>query len=266
MSKIKKTEMASIEIFEKDDQFWTTSLDVAEKFGKQHFHVLRDIKNLECSDEFRQSNFGLSEYKDDRGKDQKSYLISRGGFSFLAMGFTGKKAAEWKEKYIQAFDQMEKTIIAQAKQLRREGNREYKQLKENNTAARRIGTDAIQRWVDYTIEQGTKNPKRWYSLLTEARYDAIVIPGGHMEIRRRKAELKKKNGHDVLTNEELLSLTMMNLTFTGKAVDEALGIGGDYHKNYPIVTKKFKEYGQTIVNSFLLQNNMKLLLPNQLSI
>ena len=41
-----------------------TSLDIAETFEKEHFHVLRDIEKLECSEEFRQSNFGLTSYTD----------------------------------------------------------------------------------------------------------------------------------------------------------------------------------------------------------
>ncbi len=265
MSKMKKIEENPIEIFEKNDKFWTTSLNVAERFNKRHDDVLRAVRNLDCSDGFRLRHFAESSYQNEQKKDQPMYLISRGGFSRLCMGFTGKKAAEWKEKYIEAFDRMEDIIIAQAKEIRRQGNREYKQLKENNTAARRIGTDAIQKWVNYAVEHGTKNPNRWYGLLTEFQYDAIIIPDGHMEIRRRKDELKKKNGHDVLTNEELLSLTMMNLTFTGKAVDESLAIGGDYHKNSPmfiLLKERFKQYGQMISNNLLLQNNTKALTVN----
>ncbi len=264
MSKIKKVKEIQIEVFEKDEQFWTTSLDVAEKFGKRHNDVVRAIKNLEMPSDFQLRNFAYLTRKIPGGT-QEYYTISRDGFSLLAMGFTGKEALQWKIKYIEAFNLMEKTIIAQAKQIRREGNKEYKQLKADNTAARRIGTDALQKWVDYAISQGTKNPNRWYGLLTEFQYDAIIIPGGHMEIRRRKDELKKKNGHDVLTNEELLSLTMMNLTFTGKAVDESLAIGGDYHKCSPmfiLLKEKFKQYGQMIGSNLLLQNNTLALTVN----
>ena len=86
----------------------TTSRKIAETFGKQHAHVLRDIQNLECSQEFNKSNFGLVDYKDQKGELRPEYLITRDGFSFLAMGFTGKKASEFKEMYIKAFNAMEK--------------------------------------------------------------------------------------------------------------------------------------------------------------
>ncbi len=259
MGKIKKTKVMLVEIFEKDEQFWTTSLDVAEKFEKQHKDVLKAIRNLDCSEEFSRRNFAPSEYKDDRGKDQKSYFISRGGFSFLAMGFTGKRAAEWKEKYIEAFDRMEATIIEQAKQLRKQANKEWKQLRENSKEARKIATDAYKKFVDYAIAQGTHNGPRWYSLLTEAGYDAFIIPGGHMEIRRRKSELHTKNGKDTLTAEELIRQAIMDLTFTNKIVDEALDTGGFYKKLFPIIKDRMSQYGRMIENSMLLQNNTKAL-------
>lgn len=80
----------------------TTSLKVAEVFGKYHKHVLRDIEQLECSETFTESNFGLSEYKDSTGRRLPMYRMTRDGFSFLVMGFTGKRAAHWKEQYIKA--------------------------------------------------------------------------------------------------------------------------------------------------------------------
>lgn len=67
----------------------TTSLLVAEKFGKQHGHVMRAVRGLECSPDFRRSNFGESSYVNAQGKPQPMYHISRDGFTMLAMGFTG---------------------------------------------------------------------------------------------------------------------------------------------------------------------------------
>lgn len=86
------------------------SLCVAKYFGKNHFHVLRDIESLDCSNEFRQTNFGLTSYKDEQGKKRPCYTMTRDGFTFLVMGYRGKKAAKFKELYIQRFNEMEKTI------------------------------------------------------------------------------------------------------------------------------------------------------------
>ena len=88
----------------------TTSLLVAEKFGKNHSHVLRDIENLSCSKKFRESNFGLSSYTSQQNKELPMYVMTRDGFTFLAMGFTGEKAANFKEDYIVAFNKMEQSL------------------------------------------------------------------------------------------------------------------------------------------------------------
>jgi len=89
----------------------TTSKVIADVFGKTHRDVLRSIKSMDCSDDFSARNFAQSDYKTERGKVYQCYDITRDGFSFLCMGFTGAKAAEWKEKYINAFNEMELGIL-----------------------------------------------------------------------------------------------------------------------------------------------------------
>lgn len=94
----------------------TTSLRVAEVFGKQHKNVVRDIKSLDCSEEFRALNFEPSKIDYQNGNIKKRlpmYYITRDGFMFLVMGFTGKTAAKWKEAYIKAFNEMEAKIRAE---------------------------------------------------------------------------------------------------------------------------------------------------------
>lgn len=91
----------------------TTSLDLARNFEKQHKNILRDVQTLECSEKFTKLNFELSEYKDKTGRKLPYYQITRDGFTFLVMGFTGKKAARWKERYIEAFNAMEQKLIQQ---------------------------------------------------------------------------------------------------------------------------------------------------------
>lgn len=95
----------------------TTSLRVAEVFGKQHKDVLRAVKSLDCSEDFHKRNFALMQksIKIGNGAERKSpmYYITRDGFMFLVMGFTGKTAAKWKEAYIKAFNEMEAKIRAE---------------------------------------------------------------------------------------------------------------------------------------------------------
>lgn len=86
------------------------SLMVAEYFGKRHDIVLRDVKNLDCSEQFRLLNFVETKYTDSHGRKQPCFCMTRDGFMFLVMGYRGKKAAAIKEAYIKRFNQMEKFI------------------------------------------------------------------------------------------------------------------------------------------------------------
>lgn len=92
------------------NQVLTNSLLVAEKFVKEHNKVIRDIQNLSCSDEFRAANFGVSSYISLQNKELPMYVMTKDGFSFLVMGYTGVKAGMFKEEYIKAFNKMEETI------------------------------------------------------------------------------------------------------------------------------------------------------------
>ncbi len=87
-----------------------SSRQVAEHFGKRHDHVMEVIKNL--VPEIQGAKLFVETFFENRGKYYPEYLMNRDGFSLLAMGFTGKKALEWKLKYIQAFNAMEAKQVA----------------------------------------------------------------------------------------------------------------------------------------------------------
>lgn len=93
-----------------DGQAVTSSLAVANFFSKRHDDVLKKIRTLECSASFTVRNFSVSDYTDCTGRKLPCYQITRDGFAFLAMGFTGKRAARFKEAYINAFNLMEKSL------------------------------------------------------------------------------------------------------------------------------------------------------------
>lgn len=88
----------------------TTSLIVAQVFGKEHKNVVRDIENLSCSETFNQLNFERITYKDARNREQTAYEMTKDGFSFLVMGYTGAKAGEFKEKFISEFNKRESLL------------------------------------------------------------------------------------------------------------------------------------------------------------
>ena len=98
----------------KDGQVVTTSLRVAEIFSKQHKNVLQAIREMDCSDDFRGLNFQptlkITQLPNNATRKDPYYLITRDGFVFLVMGFTGKTAAKFKEAYIRAFNVMEERL------------------------------------------------------------------------------------------------------------------------------------------------------------
>lgn len=101
-------------VHQNGEKLFVTSLDISNRFGKRHDNVLRDIETLGCSPEFRRLNFEEITYNDGRQRLQRAFNITRDGFVFLCMGFTGPQAALWKERYITAFNQMEATLRAKA--------------------------------------------------------------------------------------------------------------------------------------------------------
>lgn len=116
MVQVAPTEQATSLVAVENDQVVTTSLKIADIFGKRHKHVLEAIKTMECSEEFRETNFRPSEFTYQNGNIKKQlpmYYITRDGFMFLVMGFTGKTAAKYKEAYIKAFNDMEEKLRAE---------------------------------------------------------------------------------------------------------------------------------------------------------
>ncbi|PKR82427.1 phage antirepressor KilAC domain-containing protein [Heyndrickxia camelliae] len=97
-------------VFIDKNEIVTDSLMVAEVFEKPHKDILKKIRNLDCSKEFTERNFSPSTYNDSTGRSLSRFLIKRDGLVFLVMGFTGVKAAEYKEKYIEAFNNMEEAL------------------------------------------------------------------------------------------------------------------------------------------------------------
>lgn len=120
-----------IKIKNKEGNLVVSSREIAKNFEKRHDNVLRDIENiletLENGDSSKLRNLGTlengessilsglfieSKYQtgNSNGVDYKEYLLTRDGFTLLAMGFTGNRALEWKLKYIEAFNKMEQAL------------------------------------------------------------------------------------------------------------------------------------------------------------
>ena len=101
-------------IFEKSENAWTTSRDLARVFEKRHDNVIRDIERVlsDTDADWAALNFEESYYKNQQNKKQPQYRMTRKGFSLVAMGFTGKKAMDFKVAYIEAFENMAELIFS----------------------------------------------------------------------------------------------------------------------------------------------------------
>lgn len=97
-----------------DNQLRTTSIKVAEAFGKLHKNVIQKLESLDCSPEFTSANFSAHAETIQAGavkRESKIYEMTKDGFMFLVMGFTGKKAAQIKEAFINAFNAMAAELL-----------------------------------------------------------------------------------------------------------------------------------------------------------
>lgn len=145
-------------VYLKNDEAVCDSLQIAEKFGKEHRNVLRAIDDLlETLLKIEQPSklFIASKRKADDGQYHRMYLMNRDGFSLLVMGFTGKNALEWKLQYIRAFNQMENFI-------REKSTRMWIETRKAGKFTRKAEADTIQKLVEYAKEQGSSHAEKLY--------------------------------------------------------------------------------------------------------
>lgn len=152
----------------KDQQAVTTSLAVAQAFDKKHKHVLEAINNkidsAENSAQYK-NMFMESFYQDLSGKRNKMYYMNRDGFTFIAMGFTGRKADEFKLKYIQAFNAMEEQI-------------------RNQQRLPQSPTEMLKLAIDSTLETAGKVEKLT-TRMDDLEQNASIDPGEYNYLSKR---------------------------------------------------------------------------------
>ena len=207
--KIRKTECAAV-----------TSLDVAETFGKRHDNVLRDIRELGCSSEFRLLNFEESGYTNAQGKKQPMIYMTRDGFTLLVMGYTGDLAMRFKEAYIKQFNAME--VSLRGKLIER----------QKGIAVRQALTKALQ--------QSTENERMHghaYSTYTNCIYK-VLFGRSAKQLREWYGIGTKDDLRDCFTVEELAAVQSMERLVSG-----LVDCGWEY----------------SAIKSFIEQNNMNKL-------
>lgn len=139
------------------------SLQVAKKFGKRHDKLVTEIERMYsdligkgCAQNGGNPLFIKSSYVHSQNKQTyPMYLMNRDGFSLLVMGFTGKKALEWKLQYIKAFNQMENFIREKSTQI-------WIETRKAGKLTRKAEADTIQKLVEYAKEQGSSHAEMLY--------------------------------------------------------------------------------------------------------
>lgn len=169
----------------KEDTTVVTSLDIAETFEKEHRRVLQDIRELQCSEEFGQHNFVQSSYINAQNKKQAMYLVTRDGFTLLAMGYTGERAMKFKEAYIKQFNAMEKALFERIKE------------REKGIAVRQALTKALQQSSENERMHGHA-----YSAYTNLIYKSIFGKDAK-HLREEYGISKKDELRNCFSSEEL---------------------------------------------------------------
>ena len=189
--------LVEIKKMNKEEVTVVTSLDIAETFGKEHKNVLRDIKQLECSDEFGQLNFEPSSYINQQNKEQPMYFITRDGFTLLVMGYTGEKAMKFKEAYIRQFNAMEKALIGKLKE------------REKGIAVRQALTNALQQ-----SQENERMHGHAYSTYTNIVYKAVFGKDAK-HLREEYGLSKKENLRNYFSEEELKAVQSVEMIVSG---------------------------------------------------
>lgn len=174
-----------------------SSLDIAETFEKEHRRVLQDIRELQCSDEFRQHNFVQSEYVNSQNRKQPMFLVTRDGFTILAMGYTGEKAMKFKEAYINQFNAMEELLKGKLVE------------REKGIAVRQSLTKAIQQSNENERMHGHA-----YSTYTDIVYKSVFGKNAR-QIREEYGVSKKDNLRDLFSTEELEKVQSVEMIVSG---------------------------------------------------
>lgn len=211
-----------VEITGKQNQemITTSSRQVAEKFEKEHKNVVRDIEKLsrEIGSNLSLSYFILSDYKDSMNRNQTEYLLTRDGFSLLAMGFTGEKVLKWKLEYIRAFNEME----AELKRLYNE-RKQWEIEREKGKLIRHVLTDTIKMKI-------TDSPhKRFmYPNYTKLIYKTL-FGKPFKELQEEFGVKPKESLRDYLTAEQLKDVENMEMLVSSLI---NCGWGYDQIKNF----------------------------------
>lgn len=176
----------------KDRQAVTTSLNLAESFDKRHADVIRVIEEKISSTQNcvqYQNMFAEGEYKDKSGKSNKMYYMNRDGWTFIAVGFTGRKADSFKLKYIDAFNQMEEHIKEQLDTSNLSPELQFMNSVVQSLAKQEQETKRIENKVDSITEIVALNSTDWRKDSRTLISKMAKAQGGYEAYREVQADI-----------------------------------------------------------------------------
>ncbi|MDT2509999.1 Rha family transcriptional regulator [Enterococcus avium] len=174
----------------KDRQAVTSSLNVAENFGKNHQHVLRDIDGLKEGVQNWTDLFYEDTYIHPQNKQEYRVIyMNRDGFTILAMGFTGKKALQFKLKYIEAFNQMEEHIKEQLDTSNLSPELQFMNSVVQSLAKQEQETKRIENKVDSITEIVALNSTDWRKDSRTLISKMAKAQGGYEAYREVQADI-----------------------------------------------------------------------------
>lgn len=213
---------ALVRVNEDKQEVVVDSLMIAKQFGRRHKDVLKAIRNLNCSEDFNGRNFAPVEYFDSKGERRPMYTMTRDGCVFLIAKLKGSEAGEFLEKYIEAFNNMErdlreaqKTVAAYVRHTKR-----YVQVENSkaiNDKLKTIGGKSAV--IGYNVAnckiQSGKTPKHWKNLAK-----AELLP---VKVSRSAKEVLRVKHPQVACGMSLSDQLVMN----GIDTAESISIGKD---------------------------------------
>lgn len=203
-------------VFTRKNEAVTDSLTVAEFFQKRHDKVLRAIDELlgGLPKNGETPLFMETTYVEEQnGQTYRKYIMTRDGFSLLAMGFTGKKALQWKLKYIEAFNKMESALMERK-------NEEYINARKNGILTRKSETDMLKKLVEYAESQGSTHANMLYVTYTKLVNKLVGV--------KTRAEADYRQLGDLMYLERIILNT----------IDEGISKENDYHEIYQECKKR----------------------------
>ncbi len=158
------------------DGIFCDSKMVANKFGMRHAKVVETIRKLifdlnRLRVLSKDAKFIETE-REYRGQRFKVYMMDRKFFSLLCMRFKGDKALEWQIRFVDAFYLMEERIL---NQITNKDDKKWISTRSQGKQIRKNETDTIKKFVEYAIDQGSKNAKFYYKHITNATYKALGL-------------------------------------------------------------------------------------------